>query len=64
MKVLDIAILNTTAGGEEPIPLVAATDLSSFGYFQRQVRRLILSQVLDACNIATQVERRSTGNWI
>jgi len=36
MKVLDIAILNTTAGGEEPIPLVAATDLSSFGYFQRQ----------------------------
>jgi len=36
MKVLDIAILNTTAGGEEPIPLVASTDLSSFGYFQRQ----------------------------
>jgi synaptobrevin family protein YKT6 len=36
MKVLDIAILNTKAGTEEPIPLCAATDLSSFGYFQRQ----------------------------
>ena len=38
MKVLDITILNTTAGGDEPIPVTAATDLSSFGYFQRQVR--------------------------
>jgi len=36
MKVLDITILNTTAGGDEPIPVTAATDLSSFGYFQRQ----------------------------
>lgn len=36
MKVLDISILNTTAGGEDPIPLVAASDLTSFGYFQRQ----------------------------
>ena len=38
MKVLDISILNTSGGTEDPIPLVAASDLSSFGYFQRQVR--------------------------
>jgi synaptobrevin family protein YKT6 len=36
MKVLDISILNTSGGTEDPIPLVAASDLSSFGYFQRQ----------------------------
>jgi hypothetical protein len=38
MKVLDISILRTAAGNEDPIPLVAASELSSFGYFQRQVR--------------------------
>lgn len=36
MKVLDISILNISGGTEDPIPLVAASDLSSFGYFQRQ----------------------------
>lgn len=36
MKVLDISILRMSAGSEDPIPLVAASELSSFGYFQRQ----------------------------
>lgn len=36
MKVLDISILRMTSGNEDPIPLVAASELSSFGYFQRQ----------------------------
>lgn len=35
MKVVDISILNTN-NTEEPIPLCAATDLTAYGYFQRQ----------------------------
>jgi synaptobrevin family protein YKT6 len=36
MKIVDISILNSTPQIEEPIPLCSATDLSSYGYFQRQ----------------------------
>lgn len=35
MKVVDITILRTMPDGE-PIPLCSATDLSSYGYFQKQ----------------------------
>lgn len=35
MKVVDISILNTN-NTDEPIPLCAATDLTNYGYFQRQ----------------------------
>jgi synaptobrevin family protein YKT6 len=35
MKVIDISILNTLTDGD-PIPLSTATDLSSYGFFQRQ----------------------------
>jgi len=35
MKVVDISILRTISG-EDPIPLCSETDLSSYGYFQRQ----------------------------
>ncbi len=38
MKVVDISILNTN-NTAEPIPLCAATDLTAYGYFQRQVRK-------------------------
>jgi len=34
MKVVDISILRTVSSGE-PIPLSSASDLSSYGYFQR-----------------------------
>lgn len=36
MKVVDISILSATPDNDEPIPLASATDLSSYGYFQRQ----------------------------
>jgi len=35
MKVVGITILRM--GGEDPIPLSMACDLSSYGFFQRQV---------------------------
>mmetsp|Transcript_17116 Transcript_17116/g.24903 ORF Transcript_17116/g.24903 Transcript_17116/m.24903 type:complete len:201 (-) Transcript_17116:939-1541(-) len=43
MKVVDISILNNTEQLEEPIPLCSATDLSSYGYFQREgVKQMLL----------------------
>lgn len=37
MKVVDISILNVKPSiGTEPLPLCSASDLSSYGYFQRQ----------------------------
>jgi len=38
MKVVGLSILRTGPGLDEPLPLAVANDLSSFGYFQRQVR--------------------------
>jgi synaptobrevin homolog YKT6 len=38
MKVVGIAIVRTGSDLNEPIPLTVANDLSSFGFFQRQVR--------------------------
>jgi hypothetical protein len=37
-KVVGIAIVRTGADLNEPIPVVMASDLASFGFFQRQVR--------------------------
>lgn len=43
MKVVDISILNNAQHLEEPIPLCSATDLSSYGYFQREgVKQMLL----------------------
>ena len=36
-KVVGIAIVRTGADLNEPIPVVMASDLASFGFFQRQV---------------------------
>jgi len=36
MKVVDISILSATPDNDEPLPLSCATDLSSYGYFQKQ----------------------------
>ena len=38
MKVVGITILRTGASLPDPIPLCMACDLSSYGFFQRQVR--------------------------
>jgi hypothetical protein len=38
MKVVGIAVARTGADLNEPIPLTVCNDLSSFGFFQRQVR--------------------------
>lgn len=37
MKVVGIAVVRTGSDLSEPIPLTVASDLSSFGFFQRQV---------------------------
>jgi hypothetical protein len=39
MKIVGLAIVRTGPDLNEPIPLSVANDLSSFGFFQRQVRR-------------------------
>ena len=38
MKVISIAIVRTGSDLNEPIPLSVTNDLSTFGFFQRQVR--------------------------
>jgi len=40
MKIVGIAVVRTGSDLNEPVPLVVANDLSSFGFFQRQVRKL------------------------
>lgn len=43
MKVVDISILNNSPQLEEPISLTSATDLSSYGYFQKEgVKQMLL----------------------
>ena len=37
MKILGISIVRTAADLNDPVPLSTANDLSSFGFFQRQV---------------------------
>jgi hypothetical protein len=37
MKVISIAIVRTGSDLNEPIPLSITNDLSTFGFFQRQV---------------------------
>jgi hypothetical protein len=37
MKIIGIAVVRTGSDLNEPIPLTVANDLSSFGFFQRQV---------------------------
>jgi hypothetical protein len=39
MKVLSIVIARTGSDLNEPVPLTVAHELSSFGFFQRQVGR-------------------------
>jgi hypothetical protein len=39
MKIIGIAVVRTGSDLNEPIPLTVANDLSSFGFFQRQVRQ-------------------------
>lgn len=41
MKVVDITILRTDSN-QDPIPLSSASDLSSYGYFQRQVSSFVV----------------------
>ena len=42
MKVVSIAILRTGPDVSEPIPVSMACELSSYGFFQRQVRTYII----------------------
>lgn len=44
MKVVSLAIVRTGAELNEPLPLAVANDLSSFGFFQRQVRTYMLME--------------------
>ena len=50
MKVVGITILRTGASLPDPIPMSMACDLSSYGFFQRQVREddvlLVVSEVV------------------
>ena len=46
MKVLGLAVVRTGKDLEDPIPMSVATDLSSFGFFQRQVRLLLFAVVV------------------
>ena len=39
MKVVSIAILRTGPDVAEPVPVSMACELSSYGFFQRQVRQ-------------------------
>jgi hypothetical protein len=48
MKVISIAIVRTGSDLNEPIPLSVTNDLSSFGFFQRQVRSIELAEVGDS----------------
>ena len=43
MKVVSIAILRTGPDVAEPIPVSMACELSSYGFFQRQVRTYIIA---------------------
>ena len=46
MKVVGLAIVRTAPDLNEPIPMSTANDLSSFGFFQRQVRLVAFLRVL------------------
>lgn len=46
MKVYGIAIVRTGTDINEPVPMTVASDLSSFGFFQRQVCAHVLSTTL------------------
>lgn len=37
MKIIGLSIVRADSGIQDPIPIVMATDLSSYGFFQRQV---------------------------
>jgi hypothetical protein len=57
MKIIGIAVVRTGASLNEPIPLTVANDLSSFGFFQRQVGTMgrVLRGVgvfLSLCNVS------------
>jgi len=45
VKVVGIAVCRTGTDLNEPIPLCVANDLSSFGFFQKQVRNVALRYV-------------------
>jgi hypothetical protein len=44
MKIIGIAVVRTGSDLNDPIPLTVANDLSSFGFFQRQVCQCLLFQ--------------------
>lgn len=39
MKIIGVAVVRTGSDLSDPIPLTVANDLSTFGFFQRQVGR-------------------------
>ena len=43
MKVVSIAVLRMGSAGADPIPTSMACDLSSYGFFQRQVSSIVVS---------------------
>ena len=47
MKVVGITVLRTDR--EDPIPLSMACDLSSYGFFQRQVGCLLEKECIGSC---------------
>jgi hypothetical protein len=63
MKIIGIAVVRTGSDLNEPIPLTVANDLSSFGFFQRQVWQC-LSSVLYQCNITVRTMRALGGLFL
>ena len=55
MKVVGIAVVRTGSDLEDPIPLTVASDLSSFGFFQRQVSDKL--GVFRSCTLVNDVRR-------
>ena len=49
MKVVSIAILRTGPDVAEPIPVSMACELSSYGFFQRQVRSFMATEIFCRC---------------
>lgn len=57
VKILGLAIVRTGNDIPDPIPCTMATDLSSFGFFQRPVRlSLVTVAILPASCVAFRID--------
>jgi len=60
MKVVDITVLRSITNGEDPIPLCSATDLSAYGYFQRQGVKEMISFFTKTISKRTELGQRQS----